>query len=309
MKEKKECFCLNDDNALENIFEALENEKDNIVNVVMEPYKSIYIINELIIKYPEKKILYVTNEEFHEKEVNNIEIKYFHQLLTVESNEIYYDLIILDDLSAYSNYSKGEFITFVDYLYKKTNKILIFAIEEIFKNCSTIAITTQCKVSNFIEPRVIISRLNLKKKIPDIIMEYFEYFNRINDNAIIYVDKKDKETFYDNFNKYISLLEDIKIYKDVNNYEIIKLISQQGNKIIITDEVEKIIDKMENTNVIIYGSSKEFFTYKKIIFICGRLSLLDTMKEMIIVSKEDSYAIETSKKLARNFNKIVWEGK
>ncbi len=298
-------FSLKDEGAKEKILEYYESKKEGIINTIMEPYKSVIIVKDLLSKEKENKILCLTNSiGLKTFEKSNIHIKNLDRWN--EKNDIY-NTIIIDDLSAYSNYNKLDLIEMVDYLYKKAKRIIIFSIEEILKNCDFLYITTQGRESHFVEPRIIISKLNLKKKIPNIITEYFEYFSKLGHNTIIYVGKNERDMFYDNLNKYLYIFDDIKVYKDVNNYEVIKLILSSGNKIIIIEDVDKIIDKLDNSNFIIYSASREFFTYKKIVFICGRLTLLEQESEMIIVSKQDSKEIDEAKNISRCFNKIVWE--
>lgn len=298
-------FSLKDEGAKDRILEYYENKKEGIINTIMEPYKSVIIVKDLLSKEKENKILCLTNNiGLKTFEKSNIHVKNLDRWN--EKNDIYHTIII-DDLSAYSNYSKLDLIEMVDYLYKKAKRIIIFSIEEILKNCDFLYITTQGRESHFIEPRIIISKLNLKKKIPNIITDYFEYFSKLGHNTIIYVGKNERDMFYDNLNKYLYIFDDIKVYKDVNNYEVIKLILSSGNKIIIIEDVDKIIDKLDNSNFIIYSASREFFTYKKIVFICGRLTLLEQESEMIIVSKQDSKEIDEAKNISRCFNKIVWE--
>lgn len=305
MNSNKNYFSLKDKDGLENILKCYCNELNGIVNVIMEPYKSEVIVREIIERNKKDKILCLTNNlEITKSKFNNVS---FNDLDNWMNNPCEYDVIIIDDLSSYSDYSKLDFIEIIDYFYKRANKVVIFSIEEIFSNCKSIYVTTQDRESHFIEPRIIISKLNLKKKLPDIVMQYFEYFNRLGDNTIIYVGKNETDIFYDNLNKYLYIFNDIKIYKDVNNYKIISLILEKGNQIIITEEIDKVIDKIENSNFIVYSASKDFFTYKKIVFICGRLSLLEKEKEMIIVSKQDSSSIDISKDITRCYNKIVWE--
>lgn len=298
-------FSLQDKRSKEKILEYYKNKQVGIINTIMEPYKSIIIVKDLLNKENKSKILCLTNNiELKKFERDNIHIKTLDRWNEENSS---YDTIIIDDLSVYSSYSKLDFIEMVDYLYKKTKKIIIFSIEEILKNCDFLYITTQGRETHFIEPRIIISKLNLKKKIPNIITDYFEYFSKLGHNTIIYVGKDERDMFYDNLNKYLYIFDDIKVYKDVNNYEVLKLILSSGNQIIIIEEIDKIIDKLDNSNFIIYSANKEFFTYKKIVFICGRLTLLEEENEMIIVSKQDSKEIDEAKSISRFFNKIVWE--
>ncbi|MGL4990633.1 MAG: hypothetical protein ACRC57_05645 [Sarcina sp.] len=290
------------ENGIIAIQEALNSEY-KIINIIVEPYKSKKIISKIAENNYEKKILYLS---FRENYISDIISKNLVFDNFTKINEMY-DYIILDDISFYSNYTKGAISSIIDHLYKFAKKILIFAIEEIIYKSLTLTITTQTKDTHIKEPRVIVTRFDLREKMPYILYTYLEWFYSKGENTIIYAEKNKAKGIYANLLNIEEEFENLEvILYEGSNVELQKTISNRKNSIIIHSNIQSIIDNIKNTNVIMYNDNKNFYPYKQIVFLCGRYSVLTEKKELILLSKKDSENIDKARKITRIFNEIPW---
>lgn len=291
------------DSGVVAILDALKSEY-RIINVIMEPYKSVEVIEKIIEIESHSKILYLS---FREKKLNKdliCESLLFENFSKIDN---FYDLIIIDDISFYSNYNRSAISAIVDLCYKVSKKVLIFAIEEIIYKSLTIVITTQNKCTHFKEPRVIVTRFDLRERMPYIFYTYLEWFYSKGENAIVYVEEEKAKGVYDNFVKLESQFEDLEVilYKGKSS-DLYNSLNKRKNSIIIHSNIQGLIDNIKNTNVIMYNDSKNFYNYKQIVFLCGRYSVLTEKKELILLSKKESENIDRARKIARLYNEIPW---
>ena len=286
---------------------AIQRFLDNvgtIVNIVMEPYKSKTIIENILSWNTDKRILYLS---FKESELDTDVV--YERLLFENFERISksYDLIIIDDVSFYSNYNTAAITEIIDLIYKTSKKIIVFTIDNILTKIETIYITTQEQYTHFKEPRIIVSRFDLREKIPYIFYTYLEWFYSKGENVIIYVEEDKAQAIYNNFKALENNFKDIKIIKyEGRSSDLYKSLDKRKNSVIIYSNIQGLIDNIKNTNVIMYNDSKNFYSYKEIVFLCGRFSVLTEKKELILLSKKESLNIDIAKKIARLYNEIPW---
>lgn len=296
-------YIKNIDDGIVKIKEVIDMDY-KAINIIMEPYKSKEIIERFINENKDKRILYLS---FKKSEI--ISDVMFDSLVFENFTKITksYDIIIIDDLSFYSNYNSPAFIEIINLAYKRTAKIINFSIERILEKTVTIYITTQRKDTHFKEPRGIVSRFDLREKIPLIFYNYLEWFASKNENVIIYVEKDKAQDIYNKFIEYRSVFDnmDVIFYKG-RGKDLIDVLNQRKSTIIIYDNIQGLIDNLKNANIIMYNDNKNFYSYKEIIFICGRYSGLTEKKEIILLSKKESTNIDKARKIARIYNEIAW---
>ncbi|MGL5821413.1 MAG: hypothetical protein ACRCYE_07255 [Sarcina sp.] len=290
-------------NGILGIQEALKCE-DKVINIIAEPYKSGNLIESIIKSNRDNEILYLSSKKNDVIEKYNIEYSVFEEFT---NKKLSYDLMIIDDLSFFSKYTKAEITELVALLYRHSKKILVFSIEAIINNTVNIYISTQTQETHFKEPRSIVTRFDLKKKIPEIFYKYLEWFYSKGENTVIYVSKDEVLGIYYKFKELESVLNhvEISIY-DGKNEEFYRNLNNKKSTIIIHTSVQEIIDNFEDANLIIYSDQKKFFNYKEIVFLCGRYSVLKQKKELILLSRKDSGNIDKAKKIARIYNMIPW---
>ncbi|MGL4656280.1 MAG: hypothetical protein ACRCWM_10420 [Sarcina sp.] len=285
------------------IQKALDNHGE-FLNVVMEPYKSKKVIENVLNWNDTKRILYLSFKKCELESDVLYEKLLFDNFTNISKS---YDFIIIDDISFYSNYNKAAITEIIDLAYKMAKKIIIFGIDVTIMKAESIYITTQKKETHFKEPRSIVSRFDLREKMPYIFYTYLEWFYSKGENVIIYVEKDKAEAIYNKFIELESQFEDIEIINySGKSSELYKSLNERKNSVIIHSNIQGLIDNIKNTNVIMYNDSKNFYSYKEIVFLCGRFSVLTEKKELILLSKKESINIDKARKIVRLYNEIPW---
>ena len=279
-------------------------EVGKIINVVMEPYKSKKVIENIVSWNDKQRILYLSFKPMA------LDTGIIYERLLFESFEKMsksYDFIIIDDISFYSNYNKAALTEIIDLAYRMARKIIVFSIDTVIEKAPTLYITTQSQETHFKEPRIIVSRFDLRERMPYIFYTYLEWFYSKGENVIIYVEPDKAEGVYTKFMELEAQFKDIEIINySGKSSELYNSLNTRKNSVIIHSNIQGLIDNIKNTNVIMYNDSKSFYSYKEIVFLCGRYSVLTEKKELILLSKKESGNIDKAKKIARLYNEITW---
>jgi late competence protein required for DNA uptake (superfamily II DNA/RNA helicase) len=79
---------------------------------------------------------------------------------------------------------------------------------------------------------------------------------------------------------------------------------------IITDYMEVSLEELKINEVIVLFADNNKFNYKKLVYLCGNASNLESATtEVLFVSREISAEMENAKNMAREFNKRIWARK
>ncbi|MGL5649517.1 MAG: hypothetical protein ACRDDY_16885 [Clostridium sp.] len=299
---------------------------EECINFYGRPFQSNTIFSEIISKIvrKDKKILYIYGKEEvdaklidkinlgKEKKVlytrnglSDVDIAFMSFKYTYNITK-YYDLIIIDDISTYFKVNKES----LEGLYKKckehTRKIIIYSIEtnSISNNGNDVS---RFKMKNrFVEPRVITTRIDLKKDIPNSLYEYILWFKERKSKVVFWVPYYDEiESLYYYYVNEIKL-EGVKIFKS----EEYKNDLNTENKaiFIITNSMEELggFEKLDGIIALFADNIK--VDYKKIIYMCGKVTRNnDIMAEVILVSRTETDEMDRARSLTRKFNKKLWD--
>lgn len=291
------------------------DEEDKIINLICEPYEPLLLVNRLILQRIEKneKVLYVSK---YKKDIKGLE-SYKGIVDYVNFNDVYkikdlYNLIVIDDISFYSNKSEIELMENISFLIKKCYKLVLCSISNVVNNVRSIELSDIEKENHFIEPRVMATRLDLTSSMPYILYDYLKWFNKEKRNVIVYVPNKKKgteiynyyiETLTMNKDLYVVQSEDKELLNDVERLKF-----KDKSCIIITNKLHNYLDYISDIDLIFYFADEKFFDYKKIIFACAALTKDSSVtRELILLCNEETNNIEQAKGLARKYNKFIWE--
>ncbi len=332
--DNKEDYLLNYSyKAIESWWEESGNP---VLNVVTTPYNTTLIFSSLIEKLlnSNKKILFITNEE----EKNNSLLKYIRRDLKfknysyfkkgntdINANIIFvshedaiyfknnYDLILYDNISCYSSYTKLEISELLNFLYKSALKIITYSAEVIFLNSPIFDAPWINGSYPFREPRILTTRIDLRRDIPYLMYDYLSWFSKLKRKVIIYT--PDEETS-DRVYSYLMTLKDnlqtlvhnLKALARDKNVEYL-LQAKDQSLIIVTCNYEDTIRDMQNIDIVVFGSDNSSFDCKKLVFFCGKASLYNKIGqgEVLLISNEVTGEMEKAKELTRRFNKLAWE--
>ncbi|SHJ16189.1 hypothetical protein SAMN02745163_01458 [Clostridium cavendishii DSM 21758] len=336
MLEKVELESRGYNDISNSIEEWYFKDKDKILNVIAPPYGSIRALWSLATELCEsnKKVLYINSDgEACNKLIKLMKSRYGTKKYSMMRDEVFvitenfelvdcekvcrvkeeYDLVIYDDISNYSYMSKIEIRNYLYYIYKRTKKLLIYSIEPLFDNIKVIEAPDFETSNPFVEPRFLTTRIDLNNDIPYLLYDYLNFFKRNNRKVVIYTpDVIKNRMVFDYFEKKLKVSNNIKVISIENEAELhaIKKLEQIKDKpvMIITCLDSDNFVSIKNMDAILYFADNKKFNYKTIVYICGIVTKGGAKPgEVLLVSNEVSEQMETSKDIARNFNKIAWD--
>lgn len=315
-----------------------ENSDLNFLNVVSLPYNKTSIFKELILSTvrSKKKILYITNEQKGDisfmkvikKYSSEIKCSYFdflqgnHHLeadlvFTNHNNAIkigrVFDLIIYDDLSSYSPYTKFEILGLLSRCVKdKNTKIISYSYTRVFNIDNEIYIPAYNNALPMVEPRIMVTRINTNKEIPNCAFEQLKYSILTNRKVVIFIPEQEVLMNTYNYLESISdeLTKNIHILTSENEEEIIKRFKYERKIIILTSEFdERLYCESGEDDYLIFFNDNLYHNKKKLLFICGRVSdvEMDKRGEVVFLTNDIDSDIDLIKSITRRFNESAWK--
>lgn len=224
-----------------------------------------------------------------------------------------FDLVIFDDVSAYSKISRQEIAIKHMWLTHITKKIILYTIEKTINIGEFMELTYIHKKNPFTEPRLITTKVNLENDIPYILYDYLRWFMDNNQSTIILVPNKEKlEAVFEFYSTKLKFKNTKMYIADEDNFEknIINsdLKIKDKSIIIITDNIDFSIINFKFVNIVVLFADDRKFTYKKLLYLCGKACKTNEMiPEVLLVAREASEEIDIARNFARDFNKKVWE--
>lgn len=282
------------------------NNTSKAINIVFRPYDNLVILNDLIDDYllKNKKILYIKKffDVFKFKYNEGVEYITFDTLYSINK---FYDLIILDDVSFYSEKRDIEIIEYISFLMKRCSKIILCSFEYILKKEASINLAGINNKKYFLEPRIIKSRLNFLSSMPKILYDYFQWFIKERRNVIIYTPNEIYTSSIFNYYTYVfGASKNINIIKD-SGFILNNIINKEKINIIITHNSMSNIDNIKEFDLIFYFCDEKIFDSKKIIFSCAKLNSDKLVREVLLLCQKETYNVSQAKKIARSYNQII----
>ena len=311
--------------------------KKNIkfLSIITSPFNTSCIFSDIIkmICNNGGKVLYIWGEDHENKEliefikIQEFKISYstikngasnsdliFVHYLNVDKLEGKYDLIIYDDITCFSNISCAYIRDIIDICSNKSERMIVYSIEKLSLIGEKFEFAAYDYEKPFLEPRVITTRIDLHKDIPYSVYDYIKWFTETHKKVAVCVPDIEKiDNVYEYFKNKLKL-KNSKIIKVCGNDEIKKTekvsIIKDKAIFIITNKIEELLKYCHINNAVVLFSNDMKFNYKRIVYMCGKIRILnDEIPEVLLVCNEESTDMEKAKKMARNFNKKVWEKK
>ncbi|MBV7272184.1 hypothetical protein JMF89_01890 [Clostridiaceae bacterium UIB06] len=285
---------------------CVESRK-NVIYITNEDSSNINIL-ETIKKYTNfRDYTYVRNEKTNLQ--SKLKVSSFNNALLINEK---FDLVIYDDIRSFPIHSKHEIFDLITKVSKADSKFITYSIENILKGGREISLPVKDSKNPIIEPRTILTRININRDIPFVVYEYLKWSIDCERRVVICVPDEEKiENVYFYINNYCrSLSKNIvcipkgKVTKKVIiNFEKIK------RAVLITNDFEQVFSGVNDSDVMVYFANDSEFNYKKLIYFCGSVGRCekDWKGEVIFLSNEESEDMEKAKNITRNFNKEAWE--
>jgi late competence protein required for DNA uptake (superfamily II DNA/RNA helicase) len=309
--------------------------REKILNIISPPYSSSIIFLKTILAAAsrEERVLYITGEqEEHIEILNHIkkytefrDYTYLRKAVLPSNSKLVisnyrnavkitetFDLVIYDDIRSFSEYSCYEIMDLLIKCISSNGKIISCSIESIFKSQRDIILPVRDNKKPMVEPRYVITRLDIKKDIPYIVYDYLNFSIERNRKVIIYVPDRDRiqcvYKYLCNFRE--SLAKNILYYdKQESDDRILVNFMKIKKAIIVTDDFRDIYMDLKDIDVMVYFSDDKSFNYKNLVYFCGKVGRTEHISsgEVIFLANEESSDMEKAKNITRYFNKEAWE--
>ncbi|MHC1681669.1 MAG: hypothetical protein AB6733_01740 [Clostridiaceae bacterium] len=318
---------------------AFKDSSSNFLNVISLPYNKTSIFKDLVLNTinSKKKILYITNEKKDsinflktiKKYGSIIRYSYFDMfsdnreleaelVFTNHSNAIkigrVFDLIIYDDLSSYSSYTKFEILGLLSRCVKdKNTKIISYSFTKVFNIENEIYIPAYKNALPLVEPRIMVTRVNTNKEIPNCAFEHLKYSIIMNRKVIIYIPEQEvlMNTYEYLENISTELTKNIHVFSNGKDEEkLIKRFKSEKRIIVLTSEFEeRLYCESGEVEYLIFFNENLYHKKKKLLFICGRISDVDMDKrgEVVFLTNDIDSDIDIIKSITRRFNESAWK--
>ena len=302
-----------------------------VLTVKTRPFNTMEVFSNIINKalYENSNILYVFCSE--EKEFIKEKINYIYEFVdeSISNKQLEsklhcitiseigsisetYDLVIVDDITLFSKISNEYIRESIENIYWKSNKIIIYSSEYIFPIGEKIELPYILSEAPMIEPRLMSTRIRLEENIPLSLFEYFKWFKENKRIVIVVVPSEEKLNKV--YNHYYQVLRDLDIrvvrYTKNQDFRFIKEIidGYSDSLFIVTNNCGQYMNNIINVNIIILFADDIYYSYKKIIYMCGSInSTREIQSELIMVSKDISQDMDNAKSITREFNRRLWE--
>lgn len=319
---------------LSNAFKKINkwySKKTKVLSIKTRPFNAIDIFSNIINKVlcgsgnvlyifcsEEQKYIEEKKQELYEfikDEIYNSNLEKRLQCTfigNINNINYSYDLVIFDDISLFSKASNEDIREAIENVYWKSEKIIVYSSEFVFPIGEKIEVPYIISSDPIVEPRLMNTRIRLEENIPLSLFEYFKWFRENKKVVLIVVPTEEKLNKV--YNHYYGILKDLNIrvvrYSKNQDFKVIKDIMDgySNSLFIITNCCGQYINYISNLNIIILFADDLYYSYKKIVYMCGAVNSYNSiLSEVIMVSREVSQEMDKAKDITREFNKRLWE--
>lgn len=309
--------------------------KEKALNVVSLPYNSSAVFVQVILSYcrNRKRVLYITAEDEKNIDILNCLKKYssFREYSYIRSSgnyadaalmiadfrhaldlDIKFDLVIYDELKSLPMHHNYEIADLAIKCVKPEGKIIVYCIDDIFRKSREMIIPAADHGYPIIEPRIITTRVDIRKDIPFVIYDFLNWSINSNKDVYIFVPDSDKAISVTGYllEYKKDLGKSIVCFTLRENSKQMFTNTLKGRKSIIVIPVEEAAGiNIVNADIMVYFADDKNFDYKKLVHFCASAGRGEAFNrgEVIFLSNEETQDMEKAKNITRNFNKEAWE--
>ncbi|MCR3758400.1 hypothetical protein [Clostridium felsineum] len=317
-------------NKIAQTLSKLLNSRERYINLNSPPYNTSEIFLSSIIEYMAngKSVLYITDE--NEKDVEIVKlikrsnhkdyIYYRGKTLYTTSNFIVcnyenafdlqfkFDLVIYDDIRSFPMHNRREIIRLLERFETKECKFIAYSVDSIFDRGREITIPINYDGMPVVEPRVILTRIDINNDMPFVVYDYLKWSVSSNKNTVIPVKDINRMNSFFNYLTNYKLGFKGKVFEYSSKNKKMGL-GELKKSIIITDRFDEVLTPESDANIMVYFNEDNRFSFKSLIYFCGRTGKSDISRrgEVIFIANKETECMEKAKDITRNFNKIAWE--
>jgi len=279
-----------------------------------------------------KKVLYITDEKDNIRLIDSIKKNSDFRGYTYLKNspnsslselavcstataweiEDVFDLVIYDEINSMPKLSDSEIIEILDVRTRADGKGIIYSVYNKFQNGEGILLPIGDRKVPMIEPREIITRVDINNDIPFVVYDYIKWSINSNRNVLIYVPEEEKaEMVYIYIGRYCSgKCSGSSCYiSGKTDVKLMENFFRKKKSIMVTDELEIPEGPTADTDIMVFFADDERFSCKVLIHLAAKVVKLErhSMGEVIFLCNESSAKVEEAKNIIRRFNREAWE--
>lgn len=307
--------------------------REKIMNVVTVPYNSDSIFVEAILQCARygKRVMYITSEseenisiintirkntDFrnysyirNSKEIND------SKLIVCSPEKLNYidmsfDLYIYDDINSFSEFIPVKLLEKL--ILNESSRLICCSSYSVFKGEREIVIPARNNGRPLAEPRLISTRLDLKKEMPINAFQFIQWSVENQRRFIIYVPHAEMvESVYSYMVTYVKDIGGTVLFSinNENSPRLLQRFMKKKGTVMITDDCGETFSDCRDTDVLVCKADDETFNSKKLLYILSRVGRRDEGRrgEVIFLGSGITLEMEKAKNMARYFNREAWE--
>jgi late competence protein required for DNA uptake (superfamily II DNA/RNA helicase) len=279
-----------------------------------------------------KSVLYITDEKDNIKLIDNIKrnsdfrgYTYLRNYpkaapteltvcstATAKEMEDAFDLVIYDEINSMPQYSDDEIIELIHMRTRADGKGVIYSVNNKFHNGEAILLPIGDRKVPMIEPREIITRIDINNDIPFIVYDYIKWSINSNRNVLIYVPDEEKaEMVYIYISRYCSdkCSSSSCFISGKTDAKVMENFFKKKKSIMVTDEIGIPVGAIADTDIMVFFAGDKRFSGKILTHLASRVVKLERhdLGEVIFLCNESSGNVEEAKNITRRFNREAWE--
>lgn len=223
-----------------------------------------------------------------------------------------FDIVIYDEINSMPRYRNDEVVGLVDERTRAGGKGIIYSVDNKFSRREGIILPIGDRKAPMIEPREIITRIDINRDIPFVVYDYLKWSINSGRNVLIYVPDEERA---EKVSGYISRYCSEKCsgvscsISGKSDARVMENFLKKKNSIMVTDELDAPPGQVTDTDIMVFFAGDQRFSAKVLTHIAARVVKMDRhdLGEVIFLCNESCSNVEKAKDIIRRFNREAWE--
>jgi late competence protein required for DNA uptake (superfamily II DNA/RNA helicase) len=268
-----------------------------------------------------QNVLYITDEKDNIKLVESIKRNYPETALselaicstgTAREIEETFDLVIYDEINSMPKYSDEEIIELVETRTRADGKCIIYSVKNKFSKREGILLPAGDRKVPMIEPREILTRIDMNKDIPFVVYDYIKWSIKSGRNVLIYLpDKVRAEKVYEYISRYCAgKCSSVSCFlSGESDIKIVENFFKKDRSVMVTNELEIPKGATPDTDIMVFFAGDKRFSAKVLTHLASRVVKMERhdLGEVVFLCSERKGSVEEAKDIIRRFNREAWE--
>ena len=252
---------------------------------------------------------YTNVRNYSEKALSELTICSTGTAMEIEET---FDLVIYDEINSMPKYTDKEIIELVDARTRADGKCIIYSVKNKFSKREGILLPAGDRKVPMIEPREILTRIDMNKDIPFSVYDYIKWSIKSGRNVLIYLPSKDKaEKVYTYISRYCAgKCSSVACFlSGESDIKIMENFFKKDRSVMVTNELEIPKGATPDTDIMVFFAGDKRFSAKVLTHLASKVVKMERhdLGEVVFLCSERSSSAEEAKDIIRRFNREAWE--